>query len=352
MTTLPLSDIPSFVDTAKKLGFTTMVDVLSRDYPLHLIRGLLPQVGTTCAYGAPGLGKSFMALDIALSVAAGYDVFGRKTLQGSSFYLSTEGKSGTRARAEAWAIARGHELVGLPIALCEEPMNLRDSSISGHLMNRLKSLEVESGVKCRFVCIDTLSQCLFGDENRQEEVVEFCRAMTRLANELETQVCVIHHTGKDESKGARGSSVINGNFDTLLHLTENDGTRDLTLRTGKQKNGAKLGIRILLEPYDCGTDADGEPVSSLAVSLRSGELMSGEIGSSPAKQEVHPTTAETVLILVQAFGDAGIERTTLQELARQAGVGPNRPATAREVVNRLISEGKIRENDAGKIVVA
>jgi len=352
MNTPPPEDAPTFDETAKKLGFTTMSDVLGRDYPLHLVRGLLPQVGTTCAYGAPGLGKSFMALDIALSIAAGCEVFGRKTLQGSSFYLSTEGKTGTRARAEAWAAARGHELVGLPIALHEEPMNLRDSGIAGNLMGRLKTLEDLSGVKCRFICIDTLSQCLFGDENRQEEVVEFCRAMTRLANELEAQVCVIHHTGKDESKGARGSSVINGNFDTLLHLSENDGPRDLTLRAGKQKNGAKLGVRLLLDEHICGTDADGEVVSSLAVSLRSGDVMSDEPNGGQPKVGPLSPAAQTVFGIVQAAGDAGLDSTELRLLAQQAGVGPKRPATAREIVDRLVAQGKVRENDAGKLVAA
>lgn len=352
MDTLPANAALSFDHVAKSLGFTTMGDILARDYPLHLVRGLLPQVGTTCAFGAPGLGKSFMALDIALSVAAGYDVFGRKSLQGSSFYLSTEGKTGMRARAEAWAAARGHDLNDLPIAILEAPMNLRDPAIVANLIGRLKRLEDATGFKCRFSCFDTLSQCLFGDENRQEDVVEFCRSMTRIANGLETQACAIHHTGKDESRGARGSSVIGGNFDTLLHLTENDGPCDLTLRTGKQKNGAKAGVRLLLDEYICGHDADGEVVSSLAISLRSGDAMSDEPNGGQPKVGALSPAAQKVLDIVQAAGAAGLDGTELRRRAQQEGVGPQRPATAREVIDRLLAQGKVRENGEGKLVAA
>src|SRR5690606_14007860 len=144
--------------------------------------------------------------NIVMSVAAGLDVLGRRSLQGMAVYLSTEGKSGLKARAIAWAQARDIDIAELPVALIEKPMNLREEETVAKLIDRIKRLEDKSGVPCRFICVDTLSQCLFGDENRQEDMAEFTGAMTRIANALTTQVCVVHHSGKDKSKGARGSS--------------------------------------------------------------------------------------------------------------------------------------------------
>lgn len=347
----PLPPPPaSFPAAARSLGLTTVADLLTRDYPLHLVRGLLPQIGTTCAYGAPGLGKSFLALDIALSVAAGLDVLGRRALQGSAFYLSTEGKSGMRARAEAWALSRGLDIRGLPVALIEKALNLRDETTVSSLIGQLAKLEKITGVRCRFICIDTLSQCLFGDENRQEDMTEFASSTTRIANALETQVCVIHHTGKDEGKGARGSSVINGNFDTLLHLSEGSEAFELTLRTGKQKNDRKVALRIGLEEVLCGIDRDGYEVRSLAVSERSGEAL--DDASEPRKDaRLSPAARSVIEVLAQA-GPDGLDCLEWRKAAQMAGIGANRPATARDIIERLKEQGFVRETGQGRFVVA
>jgi len=346
-------DIPSpqnflFADAAKTFGFTTLPDLLGREYPLHLVRGVFPQIGTSVLYGAPGLGKSFIALDIALSVAAGLDVFGRPALQGSAIYLSTEGKTGMRARAEAWALSRGLDIADLPIALIEEPKNLREPAVAAPLIDRLKRLVDKSGIPCRFICIDTMSQCLFGDENSQDVMTQFAAAATKMASVLETQVCVIHHTGKDESKGARGSSVINGNYDTLLQLAAGEGEFELVLRTGKQKNGKKTALSILLEEVSCGTDRDGEEVRSLAVSVKSGETLDYDALSAPSSGKGLSDSAKTVLRVLEEAGAEGLDATEWRKRAQAAGVGPERPATAREIIKRLDEGHSVRKDTDGK----
>lgn len=178
-------------ERAKALGFTTMSDVLMREYPRDLVRGLFPQIGTTCLYGAPGTKKSFVTLDIALSVAAGIDVWNRNALQGVSIYVTTEGRSGLRARAEAWANVRDLDIEMLPVALLEKPVNIRDDKTLTELIGCIKLLEKEWNLPCRFVAVDTLSRCLFGDENRQEDMTEFAAAMTRISEELQTQACAV-----------------------------------------------------------------------------------------------------------------------------------------------------------------
>ena len=338
----------SFADTAKTFGFTTLPDLLGREYPLHLVRGLFPQIGTSVLFGAPGLGKSFIALDIALSVAAGLDVFGRPALQGCAIYLSTEGKTGMRARAEAWALSRGLDIADLPIAIIEEPMNLREPAVAALLIGRLKRLVAKSGIPCCFICIDTMSQCLFGDENSQDVMTQFAAAATKMASVLETQVCVIHHTGKDESKGARGSSVIQGNYDTLLQLSAGEGERELILRTGKQKNGKKAALAILLDEIVCGIDRDGEEVRSLAVSIDSGETLDCDALSAPSRSKISVEQTKTVLQVLEEAGVNGLTGLEWRKLAQAAGVGPDRPATARDIIKELDEENRVRKDAAGK----
>lgn len=339
-----------FAQNAKACGFTSLPEVLTRDFPLQLVRGLFPQVGTTCVYGAPGTGKSFVALDVVLSVAAGLDVLGRRSLQGSAVYVSTEGKAGLKARAIAWAKARDIEVAVLPVALIEEPINLRDGDIVTTLIDRIRRLEVSSGVPCRFVCIDTLSQCLFGDENRQEDVAEFTGATTRIANALGAQVCVIHHSGKDRSKGARGSSVINGNFDTLLALEEGDAEGQIVLRTDKQKNGCREAVHITLERVACGFDADGEVVYSLVVSDESGELVEAGNDNQPLNPPLS-AAGEKVLTVLRQAGVDGLEALEWRKRAQAAGVGSDRPSTAHDWIKKLVARGLVEVRPDGRYVV-
>jgi len=341
----------SFAHDAKSLGFTSLPDVLERDFPLHLVRGLFPQIGTSCLFGVPGTGKSFVAFNVVLSVAAGIDVLGRKSLQGATVYLTTEGKTGLKARAIAWALARDLDIANLPIALVEEPMNLRDPQVVATLIDRIRRLEINSGVPCRFICVDTLSQCLFGDENRQEDMAEFTGAMTRIANTLEAQVCVVHHSGKDKTKGARGSSVINGNFDTLLALDEGDCEGQLVLRTGKQKNDAKSSVCITLEKVECGVDGDGEPVSSLVVSDDSGGMVEAGNDNQPGGSSLSPVGAKVLAVLREAGAD-GLDALEWRKRAQAAGVGPDRPATAHDWIKKLVGRGLVEVRPDGKHVVA
>ncbi|HCX65962.1 AAA family ATPase [Parvibaculum sp.] len=347
-TSIPMSARP-FADDAKAFGFTSLPEVLGREFPLHLVRGLFPQVGTTCLFGAPGTGKSFVALDVVFSVAAGFNVLGRRSLQGAAVYLSTEGKSGLKARAIAWAQARDIDISDLPVALIEEPMNLRDAEAVATLIDRIRRLERNSGVPCRFICVDTLSQCLFGDENRQEDMAEFTGAMTRISNVLGVQVCVVHHSGKDKTKGARGSSVINGNFDTLLALDEGDCEGQLVLRTGKQKNDGKAAVCIVLERVECGVDGDGEPVYSLVVSDDSGEPVDIGNGCQPSRSSLTEYGQKTLEVL-RAAGPDGLELREWRKRARGAGVGSGRDAAANDWTNKLVARGFVEVRPNGKHV--
>lgn len=339
----------SFAEDAKSCGFTSLSDVLGREFPLDLVRDLFPQVGSSCLYGAPGTGKSFVAFNIVMSVAAGLDVLGRRSLQGMTVYLSTEGKSGLKARAIAWARARAIDTTDLPVAFVEESRNLRSRETVATLIGRIKQLESNSGVPCRFICVDTLSQCLFGDENRQEDMAEFTGAMTRIANALSAQVCVVHHSGKDKSKGARGSSVINGNFDTLLALEEGDCEGQFVLRTDKQKNGGKAAVSIKFERVECGVDGDGEPVYSLVVSDDSGEPVDVGNGNQPGGAALSPV-GDKVLTVLKDAGPDGLDALEWRKRAQAAGVGPDRPATAHDWIKKLVARGLVDARPDGRHV--
>jgi hypothetical protein len=68
---------------------------------------------------------------------------------------------------------------------------------------------------------------------------------------------VVHHFGKDESKGMRGSVALKAAADTVIEVTGIDGVR--TARVEKQKDGATgETFTFTLRPIDLGPDGDGE----------------------------------------------------------------------------------------------
>ena len=67
-----------------------------------LVDGLLTAHGFAVLYGAPGIGKSFMSIDIALSVAYGTTWHDKVTKQGAVLYIAAEGVGGLGKRVKAW----------------------------------------------------------------------------------------------------------------------------------------------------------------------------------------------------------------------------------------------------------
>jgi RecA-family ATPase len=107
--------------SAKEPRFKLLsLDEIERLPPLEwLIEGLMPAGGLAVLYGAPKLGKSFLALDWALSVAAGRRWLGRNVRQGDVVYVYAEGVSGLKARVAAWAAEHGRKPASFRV--CQEP---------------------------------------------------------------------------------------------------------------------------------------------------------------------------------------------------------------------------------------
>src|SRR5262249_46295895 len=84
------------------LRLLTLADLDNLPDPEWLVDGLVGQNALVVLFGPPGVGKSFLALDLALSIATGRPWLGRKTTQGGVVYVYAEGTSELKHRAAAW----------------------------------------------------------------------------------------------------------------------------------------------------------------------------------------------------------------------------------------------------------
>lgn len=202
--------------------------------PTWLIPGILPAQGVGMMFGASGSYKSFLTLDMALCLAYGVaGQWGAPPVKNDVLFLAGEGPVATaKKRWPAWLEWRGIEQpTEHRILLKNRVPYYHDSEAWEHVRDDLAELNAKPAL----IVIDTLSRLLTGlDENSSKDATMVVGFMEQLARHYDCFVLAVHHTGKDEKKGARGSSVFHANMDTVLSTRLKVGGTEL--RVKKQKD--------------------------------------------------------------------------------------------------------------------
>src|SRR5262249_30841427 len=129
------------------------------------------------------------------------------------------------------------------------------------LTELVREVEEAYGLKCELVVIDTLSRALAGgDENSGKDMGNFVKHVDRLRADTEAAVLVVHHSGKDMARGARGWSGIRAAVDTELEIHEGK------LTVTKQRDLDQIKpTHFKLVSVLIGQDEDGALVNSCVV---------------------------------------------------------------------------------------
>jgi hypothetical protein len=187
-------------------------EVESLPLPPWQVVGLLPQGCLAELHGPPGTGKSFVALDLALSVATGERFLSRRTERGTAVYVAGEGSAGLGARLRAWKAHHGvTEPVG--VSFLTEPVQLlSEADVDAFLA----VLPPEPAL----IVLDTLARCLVGgEENSAKDVGLAIAAADRIRRATGAAVLIVHHTRKDGDT-ERGSTALRGAVDAMWSLRE------------------------------------------------------------------------------------------------------------------------------------
>lgn len=185
------------------------------DEPLQFhIEGLVPEDGFVPIYGVPKGGKTFIAIDMAASVATGTDFHGHKVKQGTVFYVAGEGFRSIKRRFRAWSEVRGVPLDDAPLFRSQCAVQLLDAASAAVLTDAVAALAVSHGPP-RVIVIDTLARNFGpGDENSTTDMSRFIAALDAIkAAWPGCSVIVVHHSGVMDSKRARGSGALLGAAD-------------------------------------------------------------------------------------------------------------------------------------------
>lgn len=220
------------------------------------IKKLLPETGIGAIFGPSGSGKTFLAFDMAASIALGRPFYGRKVMQCPVVYVALEGGAGVSQRVQAW---EQHHDQPLPdtFRVMTGTLSLLNTD-AGSFAEDLNAAGLSGGV----VIIDTLNQSAPGaDENSPADmgkIISNAMVVQRLTSSL---VLLVHHTGKDASKGLRGHSSLGAALDVTIKVERKVVGREWSI--DKLKDGDDdVSYPFKLEGVTLGVDEDGDPITS------------------------------------------------------------------------------------------
>jgi hypothetical protein len=266
------------------LALSAIEAVLTSNY---MVKGWLDRNCLSMLYGPSNAGKTFVALDIAMHVAAGKSWRNCRVNGGPVLYTAAEGGAGIRNRLAAIKSDRP-EMADARFDLL--PLGL---DLHGH-GDAIAVCEIIADSKPALVVIDTLARSIGGgDENSAKDAAMFVKNCDRIREATGAHVMVIHHTGKDEARGARGSSALRAAVDNEIQVTS-----DWEIICRKQRDQEQpKPLHFKLRSVTLGQDEDGDPVTSAVVEASE--------ATTPKRKPLTGKNAVAIQALCDALRDHG-----------------------------------------------
>lgn len=229
---------------------------LDRDY---LVKGWLDKGTLTVVFGPSNVGKSFLAVDLAHHVSKGRDWGKCRVRKGNVLYIAAEGGHSFANRISAlddpefWVLTAPVTMTG-------------KSSDANPLVEMIQHLAAMHG-RFDLIVVDTLSRVMgAGDENSAPDIADLLRNLDFVRRASGSNIIVIHHSGKDTARGARGHSSLRAAVDTEIELTRDNEAGVITAEVTKQRDGPTgYKFNYVLRQIELGQDQDGDPVTTCLV---------------------------------------------------------------------------------------
>lgn len=272
--------------------------------------------------GAPKCSKTWLGLDMALSVATGTPCLGRYAVPERGpvlVYLAEDALQIVRERVAGMARHRGITLESVDIHVITAATLRLD--LEPH---RARLLETARRLRPRLLLLDPLVRLHGIDENNAGEVAELLAYIRSLQRQLDLSVVLVHHTRKNApggvaaGQGLRGSSDIHAFGDSNLYLRRDRENLVLTSEHRAAPATPQVFLRLVA------TDAEATHLEVVAAP------------HDPRQRSLQ----DQVLDLLGA-GDVTLTRTKLRDTL---GVKNERLG---EVLELLERSGRLRHTPAG-----
>lgn len=239
------------------------------------VEGWLPKPGKMILYGQAKAGKSYLCLQLARCLGAGEPFLGVDIFTAKVLYVQFElGTSVLQKRMQSTGKNYNNVVVGTSFAM-------KLDSMAGQQVLERAIREVHPNV----VIVDPFYKTLRGDENESGDVAKVLDFFDDMIEAYECSFVIVHHTGKDITRGARGSSVLEDWADGLIEVK-------------RTKEGVKITPKLLRH-----SALPPQPITA-----RMNELFEFEEADTPltVKEQVMVYLAENKVAVPQEILDADI----------------------------------------------
>ena len=231
-----------------------------------LIKNVIARGEASSWIAQPGKGKSALLTDIAIHLASGRDWRGHRTkAKCGVIFFALERADLQRRRLIAYKLR--DNLPSLPIAVMGQVIDLMNQKCVDVILGAIRQTEQHFGCDVGLVIIDTYPKGIAaggGDESQAKDQNIVLANLRRVLDRAHIHIAGIGHTGKDESKGERGSNARLADVDLLVHIS-GDAIKTATVKKANdQPEDALTSFR--LEPFDFGPDEDGDPFRTFILS--------------------------------------------------------------------------------------
>ncbi|MEM7529123.1 MAG: AAA family ATPase [Pseudomonadota bacterium] len=239
--------------------------VLETDY---LVKGWFYGGQVSLLFGPSNVGKSFLAMDIAHAIARAERWHGRRVQGGGVLYLAAEAGPSLSNRIAALK-EPGMWVLRHPLNLA--PSSSLPSSDPAALGDIVAHLTALNG-PFRLIVVDTLARVMGDrDENLAPDIGRLIHSVDRLKTFTGAHILLVHHSGKDGSKGARGHSALRAAVDTEIAVNRDDEIEPIIATVTKQRDGPTgLKFHFRLKQVVLGQDQDGDDVTTCLVQEEEG----------------------------------------------------------------------------------
>jgi hypothetical protein len=231
-----------------------------------IIKNVIAKGEISSWIGKPGAAKSSLLLDISVQAGRGIGWRGYVNKgQCGVVYFALERAKLVERRFDAHRQRDG--LADIPFAICPQIIDLMDVKCVEIILDTIKVAEDRFGIGVGLAVFDTFNKGIAaggGDEDKARDQNRVNANMRRVLERIDIHIAGIGHTGKDESKGERGSNARLADLDLLVIITGDD-TKIAVIDKANDQPKGKL-TTFTLEPFDLGFDDDDDPIRTFIVS--------------------------------------------------------------------------------------
>lgn len=226
-----------------------------------IVKDFLPKATLGVLFGESGSGKTFASYDLCAAVCRGVEWNGKRVTKGRVLYVVAEGVAGFVNRIKAYCHQQGIKPSDIDMDVISDlTPNLLEPAQITDLIKDIKKQEPYD-----LIVMDTFAQVMPGaNENSGEDVGKALAECKRIHRHTGAMVLLVHHSGKDASKGARGWSGLRAAADVELEVLRSDELRSISVTKLKDgQDGANIGFK--LHTVILGEDEDGDDITSCIV---------------------------------------------------------------------------------------